>query len=86
MIEFGAGCFVGEYFDVAFLAVCVWCLVCPPVDLRENEMEEVSKAGELLVCVGDSKVAGVKKWIAGSKHGIYILACSTHMARMAHIA
>ena len=38
LIEFGAGCFVREYFDVAYLAVCVWCL--PPVDLSENEMEE----------------------------------------------
>ena len=69
LIELGAGCFVREYFDVAYLAVCVWCLVCPPVDLRENEMEEARKAGELLVCVGYSEVAGVKKWIAGSKRG-----------------
>ena len=30
-------------------------------------MEKARKAGELLVCVGDSEVAGVKKCIAGSK-------------------
>ena len=67
LIEFGAGCFVREYFDVAYLTVCLWCLVCPPVDSSENEMEEARKACELPVCVGYSEVAGVKKWIAGSK-------------------
>ena len=41
--------------------------MCPSVDLSENEMEEARKAGKLLVCVGDSKVAGVKKLIAESK-------------------
>ena len=69
LIEFGACCFVREYFDVAYLAVCVWCLVCPPVDLSENEMEDAREAGELLVCVGYSEVAGVEKWIAGSTRG-----------------
>ena len=69
LIEFGAGCFVREYFDVAYLAVCVWCLVCPPVDLSENEMEEARMAGELLGCVGYSEVAGAEKWIAGSIRG-----------------
>ena len=48
-------------------------------------MEEARKAGELPVCVGYLEVAGVKKWIAGSKRG-YIVASSTHLARMAHIA
>ena len=67
LIEFGAGCFVREYFDVAYLAVYVWCL--PPVDLSENEMGDARNAGELLVCVGYSEAAGVKKWIAGSKRG-----------------
>ena len=42
---------------MAYLAVCGWCLVCLPVDLSENEMEEARKAGELLVCVGYSEVA-----------------------------
>ena len=65
LVEFGAGRFLREYFVVAYLALCVWCLVCPPVDVSENEMEEARKAGELLVCVGDSEVATVKKWIAG---------------------
>ena len=69
LIEFGAGCFVRGHFDVAYLAVCVWCLVCPPVDLSENTMEEARKAGALLVCVGDSEVDGVTKWVAGSKRG-----------------
>ena len=67
LIEFGAGCFVREYFDVAYLAVCLWCL--PPEDLSGNEMEKARKASELLVCVGDSEVGGVKKWAAGSKRG-----------------
>ena len=43
--------------------------MCPPVDLSENEMEEARKAGELLVCVVYSEMAGVKKWIVGSKRG-----------------
>ena len=77
LIEFGAGCFVREFFDVAFLAACVWCLVCLLVDLSENEMKEARMAGDLLVSVGDPELAGVKKWIAGSKHG-QIVACSTH--------
>ena len=46
---------------MAYLAVCVWCLVCPPVDLSENEMEEARKAGELPVRVGYSEAAGIKK-------------------------
>ena len=37
---------------MAYLAVGVWCLVCPPVDMSENVMEKARKAGELLVCVG----------------------------------
>ena len=61
LIEFGAGCFVREYLDMAYLAVCVWCLVCPPVDLSEYEIEQARKAGELLVAVGVSEVAGVRK-------------------------
>ena len=60
LIEFGEGCFVREYFDVAYLAVCVWCLVCPPVDLSGNEMKEAREAGELPVCAGYSEVAVVK--------------------------
>ena len=67
MFEFGAGCFVRENFDVVYLAVCVWCLVCSPVDLSENQMKGARQAGELIVRVGDSEVAGVKKWIAESK-------------------
>ena len=58
-----------EYFDVAYLAVRVWCLVCQPVDLSENEMEEARKACELILCVEYSEVAGVKKWIGGSNLG-----------------
>ena len=27
LLEFGAGSFVRECFDVAYLTVCVWCLV-----------------------------------------------------------
>ena len=59
--------------------------MCPPVDLSENEMEEARKSSVLLVCVGDSAMAGVKKLTAGSKHGSIVI-CSAHMARMANIA
>ena len=49
LIEFSAGCFVKKYFDVAYLAVYVWCLVCPLVDLSENEMKKARTANELLL-------------------------------------